>query len=118
MNKAQRLLLTLFSLLLLAATLALVVQNWSISVPVHFFSWHEDAMSLGSLLGASGLILAIGAGLLMWLRLTELNQAYKKTNRELERKDVSREEATEKVKVLENKIITLEKALSEALKLN
>lgn len=118
MHKVQRLLLTLFSILLLAATLALVVQNWNTGVPVQFFEWTESPLSLGSLMGLSSLMLGSAILLIMWVRMLSLGREYQKTSRELERKDVSREEAVEKVKVLESKIQTLEKALSEALKLS
>jgi len=118
MSKIQRLLLTLLGILLLVATGTLVVQNWQTPVPVYFLSWNEPSISAGSLMGLASLILGSGVLLLMWVQVLGLNREYKKTSRELERKDVSREEAVEKVKVLENKIVTLEKALSEALKLN
>ena len=117
MSKIQRLLLTLLGSLLLLAAGTLVVQNWQSPVPAHLLSWHESSISVGSLMGLTGLLVGSASLLLMWVQVLGLNQQYKKTNRELERKDVSREEAVEKVKVLENKIVTLEKALSEALKL-
>jgi len=118
MSKLQRLLLTLLGIVLLVATGALVLQNWPTGVPVQWFSWQDRPISLGSLMGLSSLLFGGGALLLMWVQVLSLNKEYKKTSRELERKDVSREEAEEKVKVLENKINTLEKALSEALKLS
>jgi hypothetical protein len=118
MSKIQRLLLTILGIALLAATAVLVAQNWQTGVPAQWFSWHDRPLSLGSLMGMAALLFGGGALLLMWVQVLSLNKEYRKTSRELERKDVSREEAEEKVKVLENKIITLEKALSEALKLS
>ncbi len=117
-HKVQRLLLSLLAVLLLAATVALIVQNWHTGVSVQWFSWTEQSISLGSLMGLASLMLGGAMLLMMWVRLLSLGQAYQKTSRELERQDVSREEAVEKVKVLESKIQTLETALSQALKLS
>jgi uncharacterized protein HemX len=72
--------------------------------------------SLGLALGLSALLIALASGCRMAYHLLQLNQKQKRVSRELERKDVSHEEAESKVKVLESKIQTLEKALSEALK--
>lgn len=116
MSKIQRLSFTILGALLLVAAVVLALQNWPTGVSVQFLSWHDTQISLGSLLGLSSLLFGGGALLLMWVQVLSLNKEYRKTSRELERKDVSREEAVEKVKVLENKIITLEKALSAALK--
>lgn len=116
MLKAQRLLLNLVSIVCLALTLTLIVQNLAIPVNVQFLTWTLPALSLGLLLAACSLVLGIGILLKMWERLSIVGEQKKKASRELERKDVSHEEAEEKVKVLENKIQTLEKALSEALK--
>lgn len=116
MLKVQRLILTLLSIALLGLTVALVVQNLDVWVPVSFLSLHAPAVSLGALLAGSALLLGVGILLKMWERLLLLGTQQKRTSRELERRDVSTEEAESQVKVLESKIQTLEKALSEALK--
>jgi len=115
--KIQRLLLLLLACGLLAASLLLIIQNWQHSIPLIFLEWHASSISEGSVIGLGSLCLGSGLLLLMWVRLLSLDQHAKKTNRELERQEVSREEAVEKVKVLESKIVVLEKALNEALKL-
>lgn len=118
MLKAQRLLLNLVAVIFLALTLALIVQNLAVQTPVQFFTETLSPVSLGLLLGGCSLLLGGAILLKMWERLLIVSEQKKKASRELERKDVSREEAEEKVKVLESKVQTLEKALSEALKSN
>jgi hypothetical protein len=115
--KIKRLLLLLLACGLLAATVLLIFQNWSHAIPLIFLEWHTASVSEGSVIGLGSLCLGSGLLLLMWVRLLSLDRHAKKTNRELERQEVSREEAVEKVKVLESKIVVLEKALNEALKL-
>ena len=116
MQKIQRLLLTVLGVLLLAAAIALMAQNWHTGVSVQWLKWQDTSIALGSLMALASLLTGSAILLLMWVQVLSLGREYKKTSRELERKDVSREEAVEKVKVLESKIQTLEKALSEALK--
>jgi hypothetical protein len=116
MLKTQRLLLTLFSIVLLVVTITLAIQNLAVQVPVQFLTWVFPSVSLGLTLAITSLLLGASILLKMWERILTIGDQQKRTSRELERKDVSREEAEEKVKVLENKIQTLEKALTEALK--
>ena len=116
MLKAQRLLITLVAVVFLVVTVMLVVQNMAVPVSVQFLTWEFPLFSLGLVLAGTSLLLGASILLKMWERILTLGTQQKKTSRELERKDVSREEAEEKVKVLENKIQTLEKALAEALK--
>lgn len=116
MLKAQRLLLNLVAMICLALTLAIIVQNLAVQAPVQFLTWTLPQVSLGLLMAGCSLLLGGAILLTMWERLLIVGEQKKKASRDLERKDVSREEAEEKVKVLENKVQTLEKALSEALK--
>jgi len=118
MLKAQRLLLTIVSIVFLASTLSLIIQNVSAEVPVQFLAWSLPQVSLGLLLAVASLLMGGGILLRMWDQLLTLSDQKKRTSRELERRDVSKEEAESKVKVLESKVQTLEKALSEALKSN
>lgn len=116
MRKAQQLLITLVSILFLVGTAILIIQNLAVLVPVQFLTWTTPSASLGAMLAVASVLMGVGILLQMWRRMLTAGEQHKRTSRELERKDVSREEAEEKVKVLENKIQTLEKALSEALK--
>jgi hypothetical protein len=112
-------LLILASIVLLALTVALVAQNFSVPVSgVQFLTWRLSEVSLGLLLAAASLMLGGSILLKMWERLLLMGTGQKRTHRELERKEVSREEAEAQVKVLESKVQTLEKALSEALKIS
>ncbi len=117
MLKVQKMFLNLVALLLLGSALVLVFQNMDIPEQhVQFLGGTLIDLPLGALL--AGVELMVGASILLkaWERTLDLGNQYKKASRDLERKDVSREEAESKVKVLENKVETLEKALSAALK--
>ncbi len=116
MPQASRLLLSLVSVTCFALTLALIMQNRAPAVDVQFLGWALPGVSLG-LAVASGAVLA-GAGVMLNM-LNVLQRAgvqKRQASRELERRDISKEEAEAKVKVLETKVQTLEKALQEALK--
>ncbi len=117
MLKVQKLLLNLVALLLLGSALILVFQNMDIPEQnVRFLGGTLIDLPLGGLIALVELM--VGASILLkaWERTLDLGNQYKKASRDLERKDVSREEAESKVKVLENKVETLEKALSAAIK--
>lgn len=119
MLKLQKLALNLTALLLLGAALALITQNLSITEQnVRFLNGTLIDLPLGILLALVGLLTGGAILLKMSEQSLNLDTRYKKANRELERKDVSREEAESRVKVLESKIETLENALSKALKSN
>jgi hypothetical protein len=114
--KPQRLLLNLFALILLAFAAVLVVQNLATSVSLQFLSMTFPAVPLGIVALIGALLAGGGTFLKMWERVIASGQQQRRAGRELERREVSQEEAEAKVKVLENKVQTLEKALREALK--
>ncbi|HEY9745688.1 MAG TPA: hypothetical protein V6C99_05675 [Oculatellaceae cyanobacterium] len=114
--KLQRIVLNLLSVIFLALAVVLAVQNWPSSVTVQWPGGSQTLMPLGALLLVEGLIASIAIGFGAWCQFLVLKQRYQRTSRELERKDVSHEEAAGRVKALENKVETLEKALREALK--
>lgn len=117
MLKLQKLLLNLIAILLLGSAAALVIQNMDVTQSnTQFLGGTLIDLPLGAILALVGLL--VGGALLMkaWERTLELGTQYKKANRDLERKSVSSEEAESKVKVLESKVETLEKALSAAIK--
>lgn len=119
MLKIQKLLLNIVALLLLGAALALIVQNWHITEQnARFLTGTLVDLPLGLLLGVVGLMVGGAILLKTWEQTFQLGSQYKKANRELERREVSREEAASRVKVLESKVETLEKALNAALKSN
>jgi hypothetical protein len=117
MLKLQKLLLNLIAILLLGSAAALVIQNMDVTQSnTQFLGGTLIDLPLGAILALVGLL--VGGALLLkaWERTLELGTQYKKANRDLERKSVSSEEAESKVKVLESKVETLEKALSAAIK--
>jgi hypothetical protein len=77
-----------------------------------------DSFSLDS--GCSYLLLglygALGAYLIGYWHSSSLNDKIKKQNRNVEKSSIESQESSDRVKVLEGKIETLEKALQEALK--
>jgi hypothetical protein len=116
MQKLQRLSLNLLALIFLGAAILLIVRNLGNEVSAQGLTDARFHVSLGVLLLVNGVLVALAIGSRLWVQLLILAERHKKASRELERKDVSHEEAESRVKVLENKVQTLEKALSEALK--
>lgn len=114
--KLQQLIFNLFALGFLIAAVFLMVQNWQTEVSFEGLDHQQYRISLGLLLLGNGALIAAAMGCRVWAYLLVLGKQQKRTSRELERKDVSHEEASSQVKVLEQKVQTLEKALSEALK--
>lgn len=114
--KLQRIALNLLSFACLALGVALIVLNWPLPVSVQWLNNVRMEMPLGVLLLSMSLLVAASIGFRVWCQFLALGHQHKRTSRELERKDVSHEEAAGRVKALENKVQTLEKALQEALK--
>lgn len=69
------------------------------------------------MLTISTLSMVLGIYIMTFLNLRKEKQIVE-YKRELERRGVDRDESTSKVKVLESKIVVLEKALQEAIKNN
>jgi len=59
---------------------------------------------------------ALGTYLIAYYKIASLNQRLKKQTRNIEKASVETEESADKIKALEAKIQTLEKALQDALK--
>lgn len=116
MQKLQRFTLNILALVFLAVAVLLITQNLATEVSVQWLTNTRSNLSLGLLLLLNSSLIALAMGCRLWVQFLVLGQQHKKTSRELERKDVSHEEASGRVKALENKVQTLEKALSEALK--
>jgi hypothetical protein len=114
--KAQRLILTFLSLVLLGFVLIPIAQNWETVTPVQVLSETFPAVSLGLLLGLAGLATGLAILCKMGERLLLLGSRQQRTSRELERRDVTAEEAEARARVLESRVQTLEQALDVALK--
>ena len=116
MVKLQQLLLTVGSMITFVLALLVAYQNWATPVDLAFLQWQFPAFSLGVALVVVGILLSVSISMQMASLAALLNSRQRKAERELERKEVDREGAAERVKVLEAKVDTLEKALSEALR--
>lgn len=116
MFKLQRLVLNIASVVLLLMAVFLIIQNLSTHVSVQFFTMSWRDVSLGLLLVMVGLLIAGSFAAKLWERILMLGKQTRQVSRELEKQGVSREESQAKVKALEAKIATLEKALQEAFK--
>lgn len=104
------------SLLFLLTGLIVIIQNFSAAtVPFDFLTLHYEDVPQGYLLGGTFLLGALG--MLMLLFKTQLFSTVDrlKSSRELEKMEVTAESSSEKVKALESKVATLEKALDDAL---
>jgi hypothetical protein len=116
MLKTQRFLLNLVSLGLLILAVVLLIQNLAVTTDAAFLGVSFPGTPLSLLLAVSGLLVGGSVFLKMLTFLAQAGQQWQKASREIERREVSREEAEARVKVLESKVQTLEKALQEALK--
>ncbi len=116
MLKLQRTFLILLSVLFLALTASLILQNQAQLTPVTLLEWHFTNVSLSIFALVASVSLGLSIGFKMGENALALKTQQKKTSRELERRSVTSDEAEARVSVLESKIQTLEKALSEALK--
>lgn len=65
-----------------------------------------------------GIFSALATILILQANISYVEQKFKQQSRKIEKADIVKEEAQDKVKLLEAKIETLEKALSDALKRN
>lgn len=81
--------------------------------------WYSYSYLTGKWLLAGIFISGLGIGMfLMFLKLNTKNNTLNSYKRELEKESIASDENSAKVKVLEQKITVLEKALEEALKKN
>jgi len=64
------------------------------------------------------IISALATGLILQANISEIENKAKKQSRKTEKAGIEKEEAQDKIKLLEAKIQTLEKALSDVLKGN
>ena len=94
----------------------MVVQNLSQMVTVNLLTLHFQSMSVGLMFAVSGALVGLSVLMRHWCNKISYTLDSKRTERQLEKTQVESESAVEKVKVLEAKIETLEKALDEALK--
>lgn len=79
--------------------------------------WYSYTYLTGKLLLAGVFVCGFGIGMfLMFLRLNVKNDKLNLYKRELEKEAISSDESSARVKVLEQKIEVLEKALENALK--
>jgi uncharacterized integral membrane protein len=115
MGRLQRFFLNLISSIALALLLVTVISNWETSVTVQFLEITLADLSLGSVfLGIIALTGLIGI-LKSWELMGLVQKNMRKSERHLEKAEVTAEISTDKVKALESKVQTLEKALSKAL---
>lgn len=116
MFKLQGILLNTIAIVLLGVAIALIALNVETAITLNWLNGMRWELSLGLAFTLVTVLVAFSFGCWAWYRHLVLEKRHQRTHRELERKDVSSEAAESQVKVLEQKIQTLEKALSEALK--
>ena len=116
MLKLQQLLLTIGGTILFVLGVIMAWQNWPTAVNVILLQWALPGFSLGLIMLVAGIVFGIAISLYTASLAALLGARQRRAERELERKEVDREEASGRVKALEAKVETLEKALGEALK--
>lgn len=115
MGRLQRFFLNLISSIALAVLLVAVVSNWETSVTVQFLEITLEDLSLGSVFAAIIALTGLIGILKAWELMGLVQKNMRKSERHLEKAEVTAEISTDKVKALESKVQTLEKALSKAL---
>lgn len=93
----------------------LAYANQDLSLNINFI---KGSLSLGFPVFAEifAILSALATGLILQANISNLESKIKQQNRKNEKASIVKEEAQDRVKLLENKIKTLEKALEEALK--
>jgi uncharacterized integral membrane protein len=118
MLKIQQLLLNLLMLIAFMVVILLVIQNLDTAINFRFLVWDTTrlpSLPLGILFLMVCLLTSLGIACKMTQGILALQHQGKQKHRELERHQVSLTSAEDQVKVLEAKVKTLEKALSESL---
>lgn len=105
----------LLGIIIWGAILYLTYVNKSINLGINYIKGSID-LSLPIFVILVGILSALATILIIQANITELKQRFKHQSRKTEKADIIKEEAQDKIKLLEGKIKTLEKALSEALK--
>lgn len=102
-------------LLCFLVILLVVIQNPEVAAPVHFLNQSLPALPLGLDIGVLAIPVALGVFLWMWEILRQDRKESRRTERNLEKVEISAEAAAGKIQALEAKIQTLETALEKAL---
>lgn len=116
-NKMIKILTNLIALLLIIFVITIGCQNYNSLTYIKFFA-DKLPVTSGIVIFAAGLSGLIAGIIFMLHFVLQKNTAVKAYERQLEKTSVSSDENSAKVKVLEAKIQTLEKALEEATKKN
>lgn len=110
--------LNILSLLCLLAAVLVVVQNLTVTTDLNLLTATLADVSVGLAALATGLLMAFAVAFRLWETIIDLSLGRRKANRQLEQAQVTAESSGEKVRALENKVATLEKALESALREN
>ncbi len=100
-----------------SAILFMAYVNKSVILGINYIKGSLE-LSLPIFVILLGIFSALATILIMQANISDLEQKIKNQSRKNEKADIIKEEAQDKVKLLEAKIQTLEKALTEALKRN
>lgn len=115
MGRFQRMFINLSASLLWAAVVLMIVSNGATIVSFQFLDRTYPGVSLATVIGLVAVLVGVSLGLKLWEMVRRLKQASLKTERQVERAEVTAEISTDKVKALEAKIQTLETALAKAM---
>lgn len=115
MGRMQRVLVNTGVGVLLATVLVAIFSNLTETVSIRFLDWQASAVPLGAGFAVITLLVAALSLIKLWDMTSIYRRSVLKSERHLEKIEVSAEVSSDKVKALEAKIVTLEKALSKAL---
>jgi hypothetical protein len=111
----QRIFVNLLSIFLLAGVVVLIFSTWLMPVSISILGNLYPDLPLGGLLAMVGVAVGLAVLLKGWEYLATIRHEARRIERNRERAEVTAEASSDKVKALEAKVETLEKALSKAL---
>jgi len=115
MQKALPTILNILSVLLLVAAVVLIGENAAVLVTWTVAEQQLSQQPLAYPMISSAVLIGLAVGTFAWAYTLRLQGLGRRTNRELERQNISSEAAENRIEILEGQVRTLEAALDKAL---
>jgi len=115
MQKALPTILSILSVLLLLAAVVLIGENASLLVTWRAAEQQVSQQPLAYPMTCTAVLTGLAVAANAWANTIRLQGQGKRTNRELERQNISSEAAENRIEILEGQVRTLEAALNKAL---
>jgi TRAP-type C4-dicarboxylate transport system permease small subunit len=115
MQKALPTILSILCVLLLLAAVVLIGENASLLVTWRAAEQQISQQALAYPMACTAVLSGLAVAAFAWANTIRLQGQGKRTNRELERQNISSEAAENRIEILEGQVRTLEAALDKAL---